>query len=417
MRVSTILRITPAIWLAPVLTLLAVYYASITVPATPEPYAPAVTAAGAVTVFFIAPACAALGAWEGGRLRRAGWWGVPHVRSTAQVALWSVGCVMLVGVFAVTAAVAFKLFESRVPTPDAGILAIAFVVVGAHCLVGLALGLTAPVVVSVPTALAVDYAWMVLPAAVGPDWLGHLNGYLFACCDVAEEMAPRAMAASSLVAFGLAASAYLLMVRRLGRPHLIVVAVPVVLALGVGSALVHRMGLYPTTYRDSALVCSSGIPRVCVWPEHRQRLSDVSVVAMQASQAWQRFGIVMPREFTEQRFHSLPPGIRTFGIWSGSGRDDILLSLAYGVAAGPPPCAAQERSPWPGARARPYAFAWLAEVAGVSPSVVAGIVPRPVSGVVAKARGVPAGHQRTWIERNLAAIHTCDLKPELDASA
>lgn len=73
MLLGTFFRRSAAIWLSPAVLFLIVYFAN----ESPRPastiYPLALTVTGASEVFLIAPFCAACAAWEGGRLRRAGW--------------------------------------------------------------------------------------------------------------------------------------------------------------------------------------------------------------------------------------------------------------------------------------------------------------------------------------------------------
>lgn len=411
MPFQTVFRIIPAVWIAPVLLVLAIIYAG-AAPTRSEPYPPALTAAGAFTLFIIAPVCAACAAWEGGRLRRPGWFTQPHVRSTITVALSSLMPVLVVGLLAISAAVTFKLLEAGATIPDVRILVVAFAVVVAHILLGFALGLKLPSVVAVPAILVLDYAWMVLPPALEPLWLRHLTGDLSSCCSVSTDLAPRASGAALVVACGLAGTALVLMSRHLNAIRVALAFVPVLLGMGVGVMLVRGMGPDAVVPRDaSILVCSSGQPQVCVWPEHRARLMEVSEIVTGAANAWRQVGIPVPTQFRDRS--SLSPGERTFGFSLEADRHVILNSLAYSLLPPFPKCAIEGTEPWLGGDAENYVLAWLDATAGMSGSELANRFEPNVIRTVAKVRALPSDQERAWFERNVAALRRCDLPPQL----
>lgn len=415
MGLLTLLRISPAVWLSPFLTLLAIAYANTLPVATRDPYPLALTAAGAWTVALIAPVCAACAAWEGGRLRRAGWFALPHVRPTAVVALMWLLPVLVVGFAALAAAIVVKLVGAGgVMAPDPRVLAVACAVVAAQALLGFAIGVRVPPVVAVPAVLLGGYTWIVLPIALEPLWLRHLTGAYLACCDVSTDLAPRAIAGSVVVAGGLAGTAGLLMRRDFDAPRLVLAIAPTVLAFGVGAFLVHGLGHDPVVDRRAALACSSSLPRVCVWPEHRGHLEEVSEIAGQTTEAWRRVGGTVPSEFSEQRPASLPPGARSFGISVAAARGDIVVSLVQSLLPPPPPCAFARTDPYYGARAAPYVGAWLATAVGLPPAELERRFRPAVLGTVAAVRALPLDQQRAWLERNLAALNACGVQPQLE---
>lgn len=419
MPFGSVLRGSPAVWLSPLLVALAVLATSSTTIALtlPEPYPLALTSAGASSVFLVAPVCAAWAAWEGGRLRRAGWFTLPHARSPIVIALVALAPALVVGLVAIAAAVAVRfLGAGAVALPDLRVVAKTVAVITAHALLGFAVGVNVPVVIAVPTVLLVDYGWMVLPIALEPLWLRHLNGTWISCCALHTDLAPQAFAGAVVVAAGFAATAVLLLRQPLDAARLALALAPLVLAFGTGGFLVHRLGPDPTVDRKATLVCSSGQPRVCVWPEHRGRLAEVAAVAVQADQAWRRFGIAVPAEFSEQR-SALPPGTSSFGISLETPRSGIVASLAYSLLPPLPQCALTGTAPFPGGRARGYVVAWFADVAGLPRAELVRRFGPSILGTIDAVRSLPEDRQWAWLERNLAASGACGVPPRLEPGA
>lgn len=298
--------------------------------------------------------------------------------------------------------------------PDPRVLVVACAVVAAQALLGFAIGVRVPPVVAVPAVLLGGYAWIVLPIALEPLWLRHLTGAYLACCDVSTDLAPQAIAGSVVVVGGLVGTAGLLMRRGFAALRLALAVAPTVLAFGVGAFLVHGLGHDPVVDRRAALACSSGQPRVCVWPEHRGRLEEVSTIAAQATEAWRKGGGTVPSEFSEQRPAALPPGASSFGISLASGRGDIVVSLAQSLLPPPPQCAFGRTDPYYGVKAIPYVRAWLAAAVGLPPAELEQRFRPAVLSTVAAVRALPVEQQRAWLERNLAALKACGVQPQLE---
>lgn len=400
------------------LILLAGLYSLAALPATSDPYAIALSAAGTIALAFVAPICAALGAWEGARFRRAAWWGMPHVRSRAAIAAWSAAPVIVAGSIAVTVASMLQLTKSGLFVPDVRLLALTVAVISAHTLLGFAAGLWVPVVIAAPAALILSFLWMAFPGAMEPLWLRHLNGSLSTCCQLAQDLAPAAVLAALLVAAGMVAAALLLIAQQAwSRVRGALSIVPLVIALAAGSVIASPLGPDPVVARHaSALVCAkdpSGI-EVCVWPEHVGRLDEVLGIAARAVAAWDAAGIPAPRRFTE-----VEPANRVdpvFGFRLESTGADIVGALAYSLVPPTPSCA--DTGPYPSASVLDDLEAWFAAVAGMSePELVRRFdVPaapgdlRPLA-VVRMLRSRPLAVQREWVIRNLEAARDCHGAP------
>ncbi len=414
MPIRSVLRVSAGSWLALPIILLAALFSLAHQPATADPYAIARSAAGTITLAFVAPICAALGAWEGARFRRAAWWALPHVRSRAAIAAWSTAPVILAGSIAVAVASIVQLTRAGLFVPDARLLALTVAVISAHTLLGFAAGLWVPVVIAAPAALILSFLWMAFPAAMDPLWLRHLNGSLSTCCGLQQDLAPAAVIAAFLVAAGMVAAAFLLVTQQAWswvRGALSVV--PLAIAVAAGSVIASPLGPDPAVARDaSALVCAtdrSGV-EVCVWREHAGRLGEVLGIAADAVAAWDASGIPTPRRFTE-----LEPASRSeraFGFSLESTKADIVGSLAYSILPPWPSCA--NAGPYPSARVLDELYAWFAAVGGMSErdlvrrfDVAAPPGSQTPLAVVRALRSRPPAVQRQWVNGNLEATRNC----------
>lgn len=419
MSLLTAARVMPVFWISPVLILLALAYASSTLPATPDPYAPALTAAGAWTVAIVAPACAACAAWESGRLRRAEWFALPHVRSTMKIVFATIVPILCVGGVAITVAILSKhLAAEEFVVPDLRIAGGTLFILTAHTLIGFALGKVLPVVIAAPSVLVAGYVWMVMPAALEPLWLRHLTGDLSSCCDIAYDLSLRALAGSTIVAGGMIGTVVILLGRRLKRWHILVASVPTIVGFIGGASLVNDLSYAAVANRDpSALVCADAPLRVCVWPEHDERLDESAAVATKAVSTWQQFGIDTPKEFSEGNRSMLSPDSRTFGIWSGAQRSEILASLAYAILPSPPDCAVTGTAPYPAGAIGPYIHLWLIDITGMSSAHVRDSFPPEIVSAVDAVQTLPIDQQRNWVAQNFAALRSCGVDPQLAPSA
>lgn len=406
---------SPAVWLSPILILLAMLLVQGAV-ATPDPYPLALTTAGAFSILLVGPASAACGAWEGSRLSRSGWFALPHVRSQLAVALAALTPTLAVAWTVVVAVVVVtQLRAGVVALPDPRVIGATLAIVAAHALIGFAVGTATPAAIAAPMVLVAGYAWMAMPAAFGPLWLRHLTGAWEGCCDVAETLAPRAVVGALVLAVGVAGSALLLMGRPVDIASTVLATLPAVVGLVASLLLVRGMGAYPVIEREpSALTCAAGPPRVCVWPEHRARLAETAAVAADVVTAWAAVGVNVPLVFTEQRTSTLPSEARSFGIWSGAERRDIVAALSSSMLPPVPECAVVAGERYPGGVAAPYVEAWfLAHTGPVGDEQGTGFPPR-VAMTLGTVLSLPIERQLAWLEQNLRALGSCNVEPRLE---
>jgi len=424
MRIRTILRTNAGVWLTLPLTLLAVaYIANFTRSA--DPYPVAVTAAGLAALGFVVPICAALGAWEGGRLRRGGTWDLPTVRSRYVIAAWALGPVVAAGCVSVVAAVLTSTLASGVTVPDWRPLLVAFLVVLAHSAAGFALGILVPTAVAVSVSLLASFVWMVFLRGLDPMWLRYLNGgAIELCCDISTDVAPTAVAGPLVVAIGLLAAAGLtLATTRAGLQRRALALSPLLIALVIGSMLVSELSAYPAVPRDERqLLCSDRDQiRICVWPEHEPRFAEVVGLATTASAGWLAAGVSAPTLFTEGHDGD-PPDALKFSFALRSSPSVIVSGFAYAMLPPWPTCA--DFGPYLGFEAFEYVNAWYAAHGGLPQDDLrsmylasSGPDRPPVIELVDQVLAQPLDVQRRWLAANVVALESCDMEPQLSLSA
>lgn len=408
MPLSAVIRVNPAVWMTPILTVIALFYSSLG--AKPEPYLLAVSAAGINPLFVIAPVSAACAAWEGGRLRRSGWLTFPHVRSPFVVALAALAPAFVMGVLALTATLSFKFIEvGIIGMPDARVLLVALTVLAAHVMLGFAIGINISPVISVPAVFFLDFGWMLLPPAQEPLWLRHLTGALESCCFTSSTLAPSVILGSLSIAGGFFVIALLLIRQPLDRYALALALIAMVASFGVGSFLVSDLGAYPIVPRDSSvLVCSESSPQVCVWPEHVERLPEVVELATQAAARWQEAGFDVPEKFSEQ--NDLSIGKRGFGMSTETLHYQLLNSLAYSLLPDYTEC--PNGLPYPAKYlGEDYILAWLDVTAQMPEDELAIRFDEELLQIISEIQSLPVEQQQLWIEHNKKSAGSCDIEP------
>jgi hypothetical protein len=187
----------------------------------------------------------------------------------------------------------------------------------------------------------------------------------------------------------------------------------IVFSFGVGSFLVSDLGASPTAPRDpSHLVCSSSSPKVCVWPEHRERLQEVADLASQATIRWRHYGIEVPSEFTEQSNLSL--AARDFGFSVQTTYYQLLHSLAYSILPAYPECALNGTL-YLGGQAEDYVLAWLDATADMPQAELESRFEADILQTIAVIQSLPVEQQRIWVEQNMNALGSCDVEPRVES--
>lgn len=236
-------------------------------------------------ILAICPIVAGCAAWDVASLRRGGIMAYPAVVSHPAVLSRAVapavvaGWVCLIGVWLFMLPAAWGLPSAA----DLVTLAAASLIVLAYGMFGMMMSVLLPVVFAVPTALFFSYCWMVLPSAMEPVWLRHLNGFEDGCCNASDALSLRAAIAPVVMAVGVMLTCALLVGASLRasvtgwRGHDAVVvrrargaAIAWCVSVAAAVALVFPFGVYPVVARATPTVCESRLGvTVCVWPEHR----------------------------------------------------------------------------------------------------------------------------------------------------
>lgn len=413
-RLRTAARVMPAFWLAIPLSVLAAWYVSL-LPAS-DGYGTDATATGTATLPFVGALCAACAAWEGSRLRRAGVWGAPSVRSRVEVAFWSFLPAVLAGCLAIGVAIGVQLVRSAAGPPDARLIAVAVIDLVAYGSAGFAAGVLLPFAVAGPLSIVGTVFWLAFVPAMQPVWLRHLTGMFRDCCGLQSELAPAAVIASTIMNLSIIAAAALLVSGLARRVRLGGSIASLSVAALIGVLFVGGMTYAPTIPRDPAeLLCrEAGDATVCVWPEHDARLDEVAEIVAEVRAGWQQAGMTVPSRFTEADPNVAPDGALTFGFNGRlSTRDVIIGDLARGKLPPIPDCPGG----FTGYIAFEYLEAWYAATGGMSSAEMEERYTFPTDpfpstfSVVDQLDSASPEARRDWIARAEDVSQACDEWP------
>jgi hypothetical protein len=409
------IRKSPALWLSPVVLLLVVLNTKQAMSLYVEPYWLQASAIASGAVIILAPACAALAAWEAGRHRRGLIDQWAPARTPVGVATSALVPVWLLAVTGFTTATAVVLpATTGVPGSfDLRLIGVAGLVVVAFTAVGWVAGTVARPAYVVPAMLVGVLLWLVYPPAMDTFWVRHLTGnFQHSCCGIETVIDAHALTAPALVAAALLTAATMTMTAWRSRNRWPLIAGVAVLIAGFVTAqtLVRDLGPDPVRPRVDGLSCrdSSGGLRVCVWVEHRDDLARAMRELTPAVHRLTDAGVPAPARLTEAA-PAPDRGVWTFTIRHDMTPQDVMYSLAVGLAPPSPACA--EDGPWPGAAASVMIVVWFARTAGV-PSDHPSLRMEPELVVsVDKLRTRPLDVQRRWLAANYAAAARCDRQP------
>jgi hypothetical protein len=413
-RLRTALRVMPAIWLALPLIAFACWYVTLLSPS--DGYAVDATSKASMTIAFVGAVLSASAAWESSRLRRAGLWFAPSVRSRWTIAFWALLPVVLVGLLAVTAAMVVNVARSGAGLPDPRFIAMTTVDLVAYAVAGFAAGLLLPIAVAGPVAIVATFFWIGFVPAMYPVWLRHLTGMFRDCCGSAQDLAWRPVIASTIVDAGIIGAAVVLIAasahrwRRMGGA-----LASFGLAMVVGSLLVSSMTYAPVVARDTAaLECrtDAGLT-VCAWPEHHTRAAEVAAIVRDVRNGWHLAGMEVPSVFTEADPSVAPAGALVF-TFDGTSfkRDDVISSLAAGMLPPQPDCPFGST----GGAAFEYLQAWYEAAGGLSAAVWdrswGGAFGDPnypaLPDIVTQLKAASPQARRAWVARVETATKQCD---------
>lgn len=417
-RLRTAVRAMPAFWFAVPISLFAGWYATISPSVPADGYAVDATAAGTATLAFVGSFCAGCAGWEGSRLRRARLWAAPSVRSQATIFFWCLLPVVLVGLLAVLVAIAVELVRFSAGLPDLRFIAMTALGLVTWSVAGFAAGLLLPFAVAGPLTIVTSFVWFAFVPAIQPVWLRHLTGMFRDCCGLQQDLAPRAVVASSLVDLGIIGAAALLVAGPKQIGHRVGGALATLTVAGAaGVLLVGGMTYAPVVPRDVAVLeCRiGGDVTVCLWPEHRARAVEVAGIVAGVRASWERASIDAPLVFTEEDPTAGPAGALAFRFFGRlSTEDDIVRTLAAAMLPVWPECPGGAT----GGAAFEYLEAWYAAAGGMTLDGLqerysqAGDGSNPgVLTVVTQLQAATPAIRRAWLMRAEGMSQACDEWP------
>ena len=334
MRLRTLLRISPAVWLTLPTLILSILY--VTKATYPTNYGVAATAGATSSMAFLVGFVAMTAAWEAARLRRGGIWDAPHTRSRLEITITAVTPSILLGaVFLLGTVVAASLY-GQAGLPEIRMVVVGFIAICAWSLVGFLAGLRLPMSVALPSMLLAPFLWFAFVPALPVEWLRQLSGMYRDCCRIGADISPAALLAGLIMNVTIIVVA----LHAIGALHMrwSRTASTAVLVTGVivSSAFAWNVGPIPEVARDrSALKCGTvGATELCLWPEHdgpsqvfRPTLNTVIV-------ALARDGLPIPGRWSEELASSSSGDTLSLDLWK-SDPDAVRWSIAQGLAPWP----------------------------------------------------------------------------------
>jgi hypothetical protein len=425
-QLRTVVRIMPAVWFGVAICPLAVLYVTSLPPV--DRYALAASATASAALPFVAAYVSAAAAWEGARMRRGGIWGRSWDRSNIAIAARPIAVPVVFGVLALLAAIAFQLARSGANAPDLRIVIVAIAELLAWAVVGFALGVRLPLAAAAPLALLLPYLWLGFVPAINPVWLRHITGMFRDCCSTAEDLSPNAVIASLIVSAGFAIAAWIVAVapkQRL-RNQVLIAAATTASVIVAAIFLVSGLTFAPVVARDSSLLACRKLDyaELCVWPEHQDRINELSAVTSEAINGWRAAALPTPEVVSEANRLVAPHTTLVVSFENVRSRDAAILALARGAVPPYPDCPSATQgvaSATTGGAVEPYLEAWFASTGGLSPASmsltydgVGTIDGKTVSGVIDQVRSARPQQRARWVSKLVALLTTCDpVEPDV----
>jgi hypothetical protein len=412
LRLARLRRSAPALTALPLLLLVSL------MSRPSNGYWPDAAANATAALYLLVPCCAALAAWETGRLRRGGIERLSIARSPVMVAYAALRPVLLLGLLGVVAAVA-NVNPPWGEAPGAPVWAVlgmmTMVLVGWIALGGL-LGRILHGLVALPLCLVGGWLWIGWTVAtLSPPWLRNLAGrnLEFMCCEADEVPDTGAVLGPALLAAGvLVMCLCVLPVRHRALAWLTAVAV-LVPTVALASAQVDQLGVFAAAERMEGLSCSGKAPRICLWPEQRESAEQLSRVYRKTYRTLEAAGVELPDSVSASSVASLAgtDAVVYVGPEMYTDDDSAALLLAQSLVPDSTICGLDS----PGVLAKSALGAWLALTAGVSAEEVAASSPEADFMIAERVRSVPMAQQLAWYEFNTATLTTkCGTKPRSD---
>lgn len=407
----TVLRSSSATWLAPLLAAFVALLLSDDLTAgVTHGYWPSALGAAAFALPFVAPACAAAGAWEGSRLTRGN---VAHwapTRTALGIALPLLVPVFVLGAVGMAVAAALTISTSLpdVGMPPIGMILVWLVILAAHSMAGFLLGKRLPLVVAAPIALVLSFVLTAYPAALEPLWLRHMvTGGMSSCCALDQDPSWRAAASAVVLALGVISACALALTML--RARTFVISAALVAGLAGSGWLAYGLPADPVSARSGdQLQCNGEAPRVCLWPE----LSQPTMVRESASDARHRLqqaGLTVPSTLTMAEHAG--KGALFIGAWDDPTAEQVRAGVGTALMPSGPPACAQSGSSFPGADAYGPSAAWLAMTAGAKAHEVAGRYGEKESAVAESVMKASHDKQLAWFQHNSKALRNCTTHP------
>ena len=334
MRLRTMLRISPAVWLTLPTLILSILY--VTKAIYPNNYGVAATAGATSSMAFLVGFVAATAAWEAARLRRGGIWDAPHTRSRLEITIIAVTPSVLLGAVFLFGTVVAASVYGQAGMPEIRMVVVGFIAICAWSLVGFLAGLRLPMSVSLPSMLLAPFLWFAFVPALPVEWLRHLSGMYRDCCRIGADIAPAALFAGLImnVTF-IVVALYAIGALRMRWSRTAATAV-LVAGVMISSAFASNVGPIPEVARDrSALKCSMvGATELCLWPEHDGPTSVFRPTLNAVIVALTREDLPIPSRWSEELAGSSSGDTLSLDLWK-SDPDAIRWSIAQGLAPWP----------------------------------------------------------------------------------
>jgi hypothetical protein len=414
-RLRTLFRISPAVWLTLPTLILSILY--VTKATYPTNYGVAATAGATSSMAFLVGFVAMTAAWEAARLRRGGIWAAPHTRSRLEITIIAVTPSILLGAVFLLGTVAAVSVYGQTGMPELRIVAVGFVAICAWSLVGFLAGLRLPMSVSLPSMLLAPFLWFAFVPALPVEWLRQLSGMYRDCCRIGADIAPAALFAGLIMNVAIIVVA----LYAIGAFHMrwsrIVATAVLVTGVIVSSAFAWNVGPIPEVARDrSALKCGTvGATELCLWPEHdgpsqvfRPTLNTVIV-------ALARDGLPIPGRWSEELASSSSGDTLSLDLWKPD-PDEIRWSIAQGLAPWPA-CSEASDSGFSGSSIDVLRGWWFTAMGGseamlqenlgwliAEPSASGGISIKELYSAVGSA---PVTSRIAWLERLTSLAAEC----------
>ncbi|MFG2196411.1 hypothetical protein [Streptomyces sp. NPDC048639] len=401
MRLKTLLRSGPALWVALALVP-ALLWVSVQNLDSTIAYWESASSQSTLVLGFVSAACGACAAWESSRLEAALIYSWAPSRGRLRIAaehLAPVAVLGLLGIFVALAVFAGPAMGGP-GFPNPAVLATAYLVVLSHIAVGYLVGRKAPQVLGAAGMLITGYFWGFWPAALGePSWLRHLNGQgVGDCCSLDQETSLRSLGATAAFSIGLIAAAMILLALRNGRLRVLVAAATGLAGIAIAVMLAVPLGFNGAQAREaSALQCTGRQPQVCLWPEQRSRKREFLKWAHSAADRLRAVGIDPPARVEYGRVEPVRSEVPT----------DTAATL---LPTDSPSCNASDD-------AETVIYPWLALTAGEDASSLQKRWPPEAVALAQQVRKLPPRAQKTWFDHNMRAVRDCTVKPRLSPSS